>query len=508
MAVGAAAFAGAQVSRLTSDWIFAPITSADQEIRSDLTTLRARSRELVRNNSYASRFMHLLAENVVGSRGIRLQARVVNPLTGEQDEKVNQKIERAWKEWSKPANASVDGRLSWVDIQSLAVQTVAQDGECLIRMVEGYDNPFGFALQILDADQLDVSYSEPAGRDQNEVRMGVEVNEWGRPVAYHLFRGHPYDYQTRRGHDSRERVPANQIAHLYLTRRPGQSRGVPWFAPVLMDVRMLGGLQEAELVASRMSAAKAGWFVADESTVPDPKLVRGQKRKAKMRVEPGLFDFLPTGAKDFKPWDPQHPNTAFESFNTVILRSIATGLRSSYAALSGDLTKVSYSSIRQGTLQDRDVWRSLQWWLATHLHERVRDRWMVWALTTRQLELDSMRMADWDAHEWMPRGWEWVDPLKEVVALEKAFELLIDSRTRAAGERGMDYPEVVADRAREIKLAEAVGVPDGTSDTSALALSLLTTDEGDDEGDEDTEAKWGGRISTALKPRENGNGRY
>ena len=56
-------------------------------------------------------------------------------------------IEREFANWGKAC--TVDGRLSWVDAQKLFVETVARDGECLIRLVRGYNNPFGFALQFI-----------------------------------------------------------------------------------------------------------------------------------------------------------------------------------------------------------------------------------------------------------------------------------------------------------------------------------------------------------------------
>jgi len=131
-------------------------------------------------------------------------------------------------------------------------------------------------------------------------------------------------------------------------------------------------------------------------------------------------------------------------------------------------------------------------------------------LTSRQLRLGSLRPEDWDAHEWIPRGWEWVDPLKEILAIEKACALLIDSRTRAAAERGRDYEEVVADRARELELLEAAGLEDATADDD-LATRLVT-EQALAEGD-------GGVLVAALSNRVapyqpdetyggNGNGPY
>lgn len=498
----AAAFAGAVTNRLT-DWVFAPLRSADDELRSELQVLRRRARDLGRNNSYASRFLGLLEENVVGPHGIKMQARVVDS-NGVQNEEVNRRIESAWTEWGQdPFNCSVDGRLTWVEIKALAVITMAQDGEYLIRIHEGFDNEFGFALQVLDPDQLPTDLNRSRRNGQNAIRMGVEVNRWGRPVAYHLYRGHPHDVFG--GIDTREteRVPAEDIIHDFVSRRPGQSRGVTWFTPVMTDVHQLGGLQEAELIGSRVAASKGGFFEQDieEGSIPDPNVVNAGPTRIQMKVEPGLFDTLPPGLT-FKPWDPQHPNSAFEGFNTVILRSISTGLRSSYHSMTGDLTKMSFSSGRLGVEQDRHVWRCIQQRLINHLCRRVRQRWMKMAVTTRKLTLPSFDLDKWSAHEWQPRSWGYVDPLKDVLAVEKEIELGINSRTRAAAERGRDFNENLAELEREEGAIQKSGVPLTLPGSDAAALQALA------EMSEDEYADFIPKGLTGRVLNTNGNGAH
>ena len=53
---GQRSFKGANVSRLTSDWL-SPTTTGDEEIRGSLVRLRGRCRELERNNDYVRRYL-------------------------------------------------------------------------------------------------------------------------------------------------------------------------------------------------------------------------------------------------------------------------------------------------------------------------------------------------------------------------------------------------------------------------------------------------------------------
>jgi lambda family phage portal protein len=248
-------FSGAQTTRLTLDWV-ATILSANQELRCNLRLLRSRGRELSRNNPVAKNYLNLLAANVIGPKGIGYQPQVRNN-DGKLSTQINAKIEEAWIDWSKKGNCTVDGMLSWRQLQDLAIRNVATDGEVFVRHVPGFDNKYRYAVQLIDADQVDHTYSHPAGRDQNEIRLGVEVDKWNRPVAYYINAQHPSEIGSSL---TRERVEAKYIEHLFDPARVNQTRGITWFHAVMLQLRMLEGYIEAELVAARTGAAKMGWL--------------------------------------------------------------------------------------------------------------------------------------------------------------------------------------------------------------------------------------------------------
>lgn len=450
-------FKGAEATRLTADWAFTPITSANREIQADLIGLRARARELARNDRYATRFLGLLEENVVGDHGIRLQAQVTRPDEQTYDLAINRKIEQAWADWCRKGVCTADGRLSMAALQRLLVRTWATDGEIILRMVEGFPNEWGFALQVIDADQLDERLVRPSVGDQTAIRMGVEVNEWERPVRYHVWRHHPRE--TDRSFNEHVAIGAREILHVFFSRRINQARGTSWFAPVLLDTHMLSGYMEAELVAARVAAAKGGFFITDPEAEPDPDDPEASEEDQEIDVEPGLIDIAPPGVTDFKAYDPQHPTAQFEAFQKAMVRGIATGLRTSYAMLAGDLREVNYSSIRAGLLADRDVYRILQQTFAEEILRPVFDRWLTWAITSGQLALPLRNKARWARHKWQPRGWQWVDPKNDAESGLLAVGAGVNSLTRLAAEQGRDVEEVLQERKKEIELAAELGVP-------------------------------------------------
>lgn len=439
-------YAGANVSRLTADWVAAPL-SADAAIRGDLRLTRDRARQLVRDNAYAQRYVTAAADNIIGADGVRLQC-LNRTSAGALDDDVNDAIETAWEDWCLPEHATVDGLLSMTDVACLAVEMWKQDGEALIRLWDGFDNPHGFAVQPLDADMLDHMYTgiAPSG---NEVRMGVERNRWGRPVAYWLWKVHPNDTGLfAAAEQRRERVDAKDIIHLYTVERPGQSRGITAFACVMGELNHLGSYQEAELIAARQGAAQPIMYEQDPQ---HSAVAEDTPTEMPQEVEPGANYLLPIGVTATV-MKAEHPSQSFGVFMKAVLRAIATGLGISHASLTGDLSDANYSSMRDGKLTERDRWRRAQRWLAVQLYRRVFLRWLRMAALKGTVALPSFDVARYAAHRWLPRGWAWVDPEKDIkaAALEIAYRL--NTRTNVAGGNGRDFGEIAAEIAAEEEL--------------------------------------------------------
>src|SRR6266446_10433608 len=444
-------FAGAQGSRLTLDWT-APILSPDQEARGNLRLLRARGRELARNNPIAKHFLNMLAANVVGPKGIRYQS-LVRDKKGDIDRATNKKIEAAWSEWCEKGNCTVDGKLSFRALQDLALRTEAMDGESFVRKVRGYPNKWGFALQTIDADQVDHLFTRPGGNraGESEVRLGVEVDKWGRPLAFWVNPGHPSDFG---GSLLRERIAADQIVHLMDPYRPNQTRGLTWFHAVMMSLKMLNGYMEAEMVAARTGAAKMGVL---ECTDPENYEQPDPDKPLRMEANPGMLEALPPGYK-LVPFTPDHPGNAFENFVKTNLRWVASGLGASYNALANDLVGVNYSSLRSGLLIERDHWKVIQQHVAEDFMGPIFRDWLKMSLLSGALVLDSRDPERYHEGKWIARGWQWVDPYKETQAAILGIAAALQTRDQTIADRGGDFEEVFEQLAAEKKIAEQFGI--------------------------------------------------
>ena len=446
------AYAGANQGRLFSDFV-ASSRSADEEIKGALKVLRNRCRDLTRNNAYARRFISLAKANTVGDRGVTLQVKARND-NGAMDNLGNDSIEVAWKRWGRMGQCSVDGKISWVDAQRLFIENLVRDGEVLVRLVK-YPNDFRFALEFIESDLLDEEYNVtlPSG---NRIRMGVELDSFNRPVAYYLFTAHPGDNSTMWMGKSYNRIPADKMIHAFLPERAMQTRGAPWMSPVIADLKMLNGYREAELVAARVGASKMGFFTSPtgDGFTPDDT----DNKVPIMEAEPGTFHQLPDGV-NFTQFDPTHPTTAFADFEKAILRGIASGLGVSYTSLANDLEGVSYSSIRQGALEDRDQWKIVQDFLIQHFVEPVYRAFLMSIMENSVINIPASRFDKFaEATVFRARGFQWVDPLKEMNAAVVGLQNGLLSMQDIANQQGRDVEEIFDQIQAEKEMAERYGL--------------------------------------------------
>ena len=133
--------------------------------------------ELARNDSYVKRYLALLSANVIGTKGIRLSCKARDD-NGQLDIIGNQIVEREFAKWCKKESCTVTGKLSFIDAQKLFVETLARDGECLVKHVKTKDNPYNYSIQFIEADHLDEEYDYKLKYNAT-IRMGVEVNGVG-----------------------------------------------------------------------------------------------------------------------------------------------------------------------------------------------------------------------------------------------------------------------------------------------------------------------------------------
>lgn len=412
-------YEGASRKGRTQGWITGS-GDANAQIKSDLPTLRERSRDLRRNNPYAHKIIEVITNNVVG-KGIMTD---VKP----------DALDIFWKDWAYTTACDYDGRNDLKGLQRLAMDAIVESGEVIIRkrIVAGLKYPLQY--QVLESDFIDGSFTKTPFKEGNYVIQGVEFDTDGKRVGYHIYESHPGSYEKIKNTFKSNFIPANEIIHLFKQERPGQVRGVPWMAPSMMRLKDLDDYEDAQLMKQKVAACFTA-FVHDidgsqesdnTSTIEDQQ-----------RITPALIEQLPPGKTISFASPPSVEN--YREFVSSQLRAISAGVGISYESFSGDLSEVNFSSARMGWLEmgrNIDAWRDSMM-INLFLREVVSDFKFMMDLIGKKAPNDA-------SFNHIPPRREMIDPSKEVAALNELVRAGFDSRDAVISSYGKDPDEVYA----------------------------------------------------------------
>jgi lambda family phage portal protein len=379
---------------------------------------------------------------------------------------VNDSIETAWEEWSRADSCHTGGALSFPDLERTALAEVFTSGEAIIR--KHYrafgDSKVPFALELIEAERLLDDTSNPAPGVQGKVRMGVELDDFGRAVAYYFRARHPGDRRWAMMEQDRIiRVPAAEIIHLRIVDRWPMTRGEPWMCSVMRKLDDMDQYSASEVQAARASSYYFGTIESPEAVGP-LQTSPADGTQPTMEIESGLIQQLMPGEKlEFH--SPNRPNQALDPFMRYMLREIASGLDVPYETLSNDYSQSNYSSSRLSLLDARDTWRVLQRWWLRSFREPLHREWLQTAVLSRSIQRVPIEAyiadrARYEAALFKVRGWGWVDPTKEVAAYKEAvmagFTTITDVISQTAG--GQDIEDVINTRKRELEMLDEAGI--------------------------------------------------
>lgn len=472
-------FDAGALDRLKASWTTSP-QRIDELLEKSRSVMVARSREAAQNNGYAKRFLGLLKTNICGPDGFRLQAQTLTN-KGKSDRLLNVSLEQAYKQFSKLGQFDVTGQLTRTEAEHLYITTLATDGEVICRLIDGFKNDNGIAIQFIDTELLDVNLNKKLANG-NIIRMGVELDEWRRPVGYWFIDGDSrmeVSLQAKK----HKRIPANEIIHDFIRYRINQTRGIPWMFATLTDMNDLHGYKEGAIVNARVGASKMMAVVTPSGNEYAADSIDSYGNKIE-EVEPGMIKEYPEGTT-FHNFDPTYPHNQYDSFIKTTLRGIASGLEVSYNSLASDLEGVNFSSIRAGVLEDREVWKTLQRFMIEHFCERVYEKWLKRQLITGNIKVKGQPLSPEREEKckdvlFVGRRWDWVDPLKDISANEKAHQMNVKSLSQIIRDMGRDPDDVWAEIQTEREKLNELGIKVGTSNETEQTEQATENEQTDD----------------------------
>ena len=475
--------------------------SPDGELNPYRDRIVSRVRDMVRNDGWASGAVTRMVDNVVGPniRPIsKPDYRFLAHYTGNTAfdatwaREFGRAVDANWRTWANDEQLYCDAtrNQTFGQMMRTAFRHKVIDGDALAvmlwlpRRVGKGRARYATAVQLVDPDRL----SNPQQMfDSDTMRGGVEIEEdTGAAVAYHIRKAHAGDWFNATKSLTWERIQRETawgrpiVVHDYDGDRASQHRGgTGVFAPVLQRLKMLVKYDGVELDAAIINAIFGAYVTSpfDQELVKDAMgdgeeltAYQGQRKEfhdeAPLMLGGSRIPVMFPGEK-IESVAAVRPNNNFAAFEGAVLRNVATGLGLSAQQVSNDWSSVNYSSARAALLE---AWKTFNRRRDDFSHSfagPVRTSWLEESMAVDELPLPcgvvpedfAECRAAYSRCKWLGPAMGWVDPVAErtgaVIGMDAALGTLEDG----CAEQGLDYEEVLEQRAAEIRMFDELKIP-------------------------------------------------
>ncbi len=390
-------YAGASKSKRLKNWV-TDNSSINTDTHKALDILRARSRDLVKNDGYSQRAISAIQTNSVGTG-------ITADIT--QNGQPYERLQDFWNNFADSTKCDAEGNLNFYGMQSLLMREVPEAGECLVRKLpKRYArNEIPFELKIIEPELID-SMKDTSGiiqeNDTEIIYQGIKFDNRGKRIGFFLKSNYENLYNKS------YYVDAKEILHLFRTDRASQAHGVPWLTPILLDLKDLADYQDAELIRRKIASCFTG-FIHDIDGYNSGDGSEDDRDLQGEPMMPGTFELLPPG-KTITLSRP--PNVSgYEEYVRTVLKKIAVGVGVSYEVLTSDLSQVNFSSARMGWLEFQRNLESWRWNILIPMFCTPVFNWFLESVNlVHGINIDNVKV------DWTPPRREMIDPLKETKA--------------------------------------------------------------------------------------------
>jgi len=454
--------------------------------------------------------------------GLRLKSSIdcdVLGLSREAAIKWQKKAEAEFKMWaSKKENCDALGINNFGSMQQLAILSWLTSGDVFV-LIKRYKatkfKPYTLRLHIIEADRVStpddfksgsIHFLNTEGTNKttgNKVYDGVEVDENGMVVAYHIRNTYPNELTTvdavwTRVEAHGELTGLPNILHIMSSERPEQYRGVTYLAQVIEPLLQIRRYTESELMAALIQSFFSAWIKteSDLSEMPIGEVGAGSvvgvpamnptEGDGEVSDDPNEYEMGPGSVihlgenEDVEFGQPTSPNTGFDDFIRTLCRLIGAALEIPHDVLIKEYNR-SYSASRAALLEMWEAIRMYRSWFVDDFPQLVYEMFLSEAVALGRIKapgffVDPLIRDAWCETRWIGPVQGQIDPSKEIKAaimtVDHAFKTHEEVTTELGGG---DWEENVEQLKRENeKLKDAGG---GT------ILTSLQDDEGSaDEG--------------------------
>ena len=478
----ASSYSGASRTRRSLSEFIPSSGDADSDLIYDLPLLRQRSRDLLRNNPLALGAVNTVCTSVIGT-GLTLQSRIDRDFLGLSDKEADSweaNTEREFRLWAESTDCDAGRHLTFAQLQSLVFRSTLENGDCfvLLSFIDRPTSPYALALQIIEADRVCNSNHQS---DSDTLVAGVQKDKYGAPVSYHILKTHPGNRSSQPR--QWQIIPAfsrcgtrRQILHVYKVVRPGQTRGVPYLAPVIEALKQLGSYTDAEIMAAVVSSYFTV-FVKTPTGDADLAPMSLSNSKAATNDNYALGNGAIIGlaeGEDITTANPGRPNAQFDPFIQAILRQIGVALELPFELLIKHFT-ASYSAARAALLEAWRFFMTQRTWLAQQFCQKVYEAWLLEAVLLGRIQApgfvsgDTAIRAAFLGSQWTGTAPGQIDPLKEIQAARERISLGVSTLSReTAMLTGEDWEKTHKQTVKEQRMRQHDNIPteDDTKNSS------------------------------------------
>jgi capsid protein len=178
---------------------------------------------------------------------------------------------------------------------------------------------------------------------------------------------------------------------------------------------------------------------------------QGRSRSNLEDLSPGTIQYLADG-EGVAFSDPARPGTTLAPYVEWALHGVAAAIRYPYELLAKQFTN-NFSGGRLALIDGRITFKVWQQCLIERNLEPVWHRFIDQCVFQGAIKIDPVKYEEnrdhFLQHAWIPPGWPWVDPEKEVTADLAAIAGGLQTETESLAARGRDFDETLAQRERE-----------------------------------------------------------
>jgi len=404
--------------------------------------LRMYARNLDQNHDLTTSILNLLSYQ---ASAVTFEPRVMSR-SGAPAERVNDELRMLWMRHRDELDGTL--RLPWCELSAIIARTWFRDGEVFVQhLLATAVRSNGVLPYMVQAHEPDLVPYDYIQKDRPRIIHGIEVDQLGRPTAYHLYKEHPGDTVTQAQSYQTDtiRIGVDSMTHLALRPRLGQKRGSSILSPAITRLADVLDYEESERLAAKVSSAMCAAITRAADFATPAGAVDAVTGERPMELQPGMIlDNLMPGEK-VELLNTNRPNPELSNFRKAMLRAACSGIGVSYSSATADYDG-TYSSQRQELVEIRSRYDAIR---EHYQAQFLRPMWRRFVQAVQIAGLFSPRGADLETLydlDFIAPATPWIDPSKEATADKTSIEAGIESRHGVIRKRGGDPRRVDDER--------------------------------------------------------------